>query len=203
MTASISLTSSELARFNSFFNKHDENWPECWVYTGARNKGGGKSQKYWKGPGYGIFQTSTLVPKTRRAHRLAYELWNGPIPPGCQVQHTCDNPLCCNPDHLKLGTPKQNTEQMQRRGRIPTGSQHTNTKLNTETIQQIYDLCCEKLPQCKPHAKGNEAIYREIGEQFGISYSHVRNIHRGRRRAVNDPLGIASVDRGSSQRYFT
>lgn len=59
--------------------------------------------------GYGQFKYNG---KTRTAHRIAYELTVGPIPEGMQVDHTCHRPACCNPRHLRLVTPKQNSEHM-------------------------------------------------------------------------------------------
>ena len=54
----------------------------------------------------------------RRLHRVVWEAHNAePIPEGMLVRHTCDNPACCNPQHLLLGTPKQNTADMIERGR--------------------------------------------------------------------------------------
>ena len=54
----------------------------------------------------------------RRAHRVAWEAHNAePIPEGMIVRHTCDNPACINPEHLVLGTPKDNTHDMLERGR--------------------------------------------------------------------------------------
>ena len=50
------------------------------------------------------------------AHRLAYMLAVGPVD-GWQVLHTCDNPKCCNPAHLELGTHAENMRQMRERGR--------------------------------------------------------------------------------------
>jgi hypothetical protein len=50
------------------------------------------------------------------ARRLAWELANGPIPRGMQVLHRCDEPRCCNPDHLFLGTQAENMADMRRKG---------------------------------------------------------------------------------------
>jgi hypothetical protein len=70
----------------------------CHVWTGS---------KY--GRGYGNLQIAT--------HRLAWELANGPIPEGLSILHRCDNPACCNPDHLFLGTQADNMADKVRKGR--------------------------------------------------------------------------------------
>jgi HNH endonuclease len=62
------------------------------------------------------------------AHRYAYELWIGPIPPGKSVLHKCDNRGCCNPEHLFLGTQQDNIRDMHAKGRGPRGY-----KRNAET----------------------------------------------------------------------
>lgn len=158
MTAALSLTPSELVRFNSFLDKNDAVYPQCWVWTGAKNRG------------YGIFQATTLQPRTRRANRLAYQLWVGPIPKGLQVQHKCDNPACCNPQHLFLGTAAQNSRQMVGLGRAATGIKHGMAKLTAQQVSDIRVFCTQGLQ------------YRAIAARFGISESHVRNIDRRRRR---------------------
>lgn len=56
------------------------------------------------------------------AHRLAYEAFRGPIPPGMYVCHTCDNPPCCNPDHLFIGTNADNVRDSMSKGRWPASS---------------------------------------------------------------------------------
>jgi len=83
----------------------------CWIFTGKarlREYGsvaGRKNGKPW--PQY--------------AHRLAWELTHGPIPEGLSVLHKCDVPLCCNPDHLFLGTQADNVHDAQRKGRLRPG----------------------------------------------------------------------------------
>jgi hypothetical protein len=66
--------------------------------------------------------------KYRRAHRLAFELAYGPIAPGLQVLHKCDNPPCFRPDHLFLGTNAENRADSVRKGRH--GNQYVQRKAN-------------------------------------------------------------------------
>lgn len=78
-----------------FWSKVDKSG-ECWLWTAFRDRGG-----------YGSFN---LEGKIRKSHRVAYELVNGPIPGGLALDHTCHNPACVNPDHLRPVTTKQNLE---------------------------------------------------------------------------------------------
>lgn len=79
----------------------------CWVWTGAVVLG--KREKY----GRFLFNG-----KVRGAHRVAWELTNGPIPEGIFVLHHCDNPPCVRPDHLFLGTNSTNMLDAARKGRM-------------------------------------------------------------------------------------
>lgn len=66
----------------------------------------------------------------RKAHRLSYEIHKGEIPKGMGVLHRCDTPACVNPDHLFVGTQKDNTADMIRKGRGAKGSMLPQTRLS-------------------------------------------------------------------------
>lgn len=78
---------------------------ECWEFTG-------KSRTC----GYGVLQLGRGK-GTMMAHRLTYIMHHGEIPPKMCVCHKCDNPICCNPRHLFLGSYHENLMDMSRKGR--------------------------------------------------------------------------------------
>ena len=84
---------------------------ECWITDYAQSVGGYRSISL-----DGSYKDGDRM--YRRMHRVAWEAHNAePIPEGMIVRHTCDNPACINPEHLVLGTHKQNTADMIERGR--------------------------------------------------------------------------------------
>jgi hypothetical protein len=83
--------------------------------------------------GYGSF---SMDGRKRLAHRLAYELTHGPIPPGLCVCHRCDVRHCVNPAHLFLGTVGDNQRDAQRKGRLH-GANRPATRLSSEEVASI------------------------------------------------------------------
>lgn len=81
-----------------FWEKVGKDGPDgCWVWTAGTTPNG-----------YGTFTIGGRQEGTRGAHRVAYELARGPIPPGLQIDHLCRNRLCVNPAHLEVVTNREN-----------------------------------------------------------------------------------------------
>ncbi len=105
---------------------------ECWPWTGSRNyRPDNKQMTYgwlrWKG-------------QMSRAHRVAWQLANSSvIPIGMQILHTCDNPVCCNPAHLRIGTHVENMADMKVKGRAVAlrGADSPRAKFTEEEVREI------------------------------------------------------------------
>lgn len=135
----------------------------CWEWIASKDPHG-YGQIRTGGPGGGPL---------RQAHRVSYELHNGPIPAGLLVRHTCDNPGCVNPDHLRLGTQADNVQDMIDRGRArggpPRGERNASSKL---TEAQVVDIR-------NRYATG-EVLQIELTKEFGVSQATISEIVRRR-----------------------
>jgi hypothetical protein len=131
----------------------------CWFWLGTTKRGGGLPYgKFW------------LNRKGESAHRASWLLFRGPIAKDMFVCHLCDVPSCVNPDHLFLGTPKDNTHDMIRKSRdlavreTRRGEKSNFAKLSQEQVLAI---------------KNDTRYQRVIAAQYGITQSAVSLIKSG------------------------
>ncbi len=95
----------------------------CWLWVaGTRRR-------------YGRFRAAERT--FYSAHRFAYEWAHGPIPDGMKVLHRCDNPPCCNPEHLFLGTNNDNMKDMVKKDRQARGEQTRRGSLTRSQVEVI------------------------------------------------------------------
>jgi hypothetical protein len=118
----------------------------CWLWLGAVD---------WDN--YGVAQDRALK-RSARAHRLVYETLVAPIPKGKMLLHSCDNPCCVNPDHLRIGTHQDNVDDCKAKGRHSHGVRHPGCKLKTEQVLEI---------------RKAEGSQRKIAARFGVSQTLV------------------------------
>lgn len=127
----------------------------CWVWSGAR--------AFF---GYGLTRTRSTS-GMHLAHRVSWELENGPIPKGMCVCHKCDNPPCVNHDHLFLGTRGDNIRDAASKGRMPRGEPHHSSKLSETQVRSIRSMASSRMTSAS------------IASEFGVSYQAVCQIVSG------------------------
>lgn len=147
-----------VTRFNEKYLK--DKVSGCWNWTASL-----------AGKGYG----QVKLPGQRKqiyAHRAAYIIHRGEIPDGKNVLHKCDNPKCVNPDHLWIGTSKENSQDMKSKDRHMRGERNNQSILTEKDVRAIKMLL------------DNRMLSQErISNMFNISLVEVSRIHRGLRWA--------------------
>lgn len=144
-------TEKVIRTFNKFVLKGNPD--ECWLWTGVKNT-----------RGYGkIYDTESYL-----VHRVAFVLENGPFDWELDVCHSCDNPPCCNPNHLFLGTALDNMRDRDGKGRraSPIGEKNGRSKITREEVDRIRLLAYLGV------------TYEHIMEEYGICRNSVGMIVR-------------------------
>ncbi len=132
----------------------------------------GKQDKCWpwklKKEKDGYCRIKYPVNGERRVHRIAWTIKYGPIPTGLSVLHHCDNPTCCNPKHLFLGTPGDNSKDMVKKGRQPKGEKNGGSKLTEEQVTEIRSYVRDGIK------------LNTIACTFDVTKGHISNITRAK-----------------------
>jgi len=136
----------------------------CWLWRGANS-----------GNGYGGVRVGyRMVP----AHRVSWEMVNGPIPDGEWGLHKCEDRyplssteyrLCVRPDHLHCGTNVDNHLDARRAGRAPVGERSGSAKLTPDDVMDIRQ-------HCRPHARDGVSSVIALARLYGVSRDAVRRV---------------------------
>lgn len=133
----------------------------CWIWPKAKNT---------KGYGHIGADINNGGKKTELAHRVSYEYHKEAIPDGYNVLHSCDNPSCINPDHLRVGSQSENIKEAFDKGRkfnpVNYGENHPKSKITREQAKFI---------------KANPQLgHKQIADMFGVSPNCIRGVRIGR-----------------------
>lgn len=145
----------KLERLKHNFNAKVVKKEGCWDWKGVRDK-----------DGYGLIPGG--YQRQKKAHRVSFLLHKGAIPDESLVCHDCDNPICTNPEHLFLGSKKENDFDSRKKGRACVGSKQPRAKLNEMDVKKIKYLL----------SLGVKA--RRIAKDFGVAPSQICEINKGR-----------------------
>lgn len=131
---------------------------ECWPWKGAKTQ-----------YGYGQFKITNRPVKYGVAHRFIFECINGDVGDNRVVRHTCDNPPCCNPNHLLKGTQADNMADMVARSRhvrkVHGGTKNPNSILSEDDVRAI---------------RASKDSHQHVADSYGVSKGAVAAI-RSRR----------------------
>lgn len=138
-----------------------ENYRGCWICDSHKHRV----------LGYTLIRKDG---KTLSLSRYMWEKYNGLIPKGMFICHSCDNRACCNPSHLFIGTAKDNMQDAANKGRMPKGEKHANSKLTQKEVNEI--------------RRSIGFLNRELAKKYNISKTQIGNILRNEqwKENIND-----------------
>lgn len=175
------------------FMKHVITGPGCWQWKASTN-----------GAGYGMIYPGPPAKSGTKhlAHRVAWQIFRGPIPEGAHVLHRCDNPECTNPEHLFLGSHRDNMLDKHAKGRAypegwldncqkaaqrralppkPRGRGQASTQFTSEQARGESNvkakLTAEQVVELRAASAAGES-YSKLAARFGISAGMVGHIVR-------------------------
>lgn len=140
----------------------------CWEWTGFKCSRGYGRMKVARASGEGRVSEG--------AHRVSWVLANGPIPDGSHILHSCDNPGCVNPAHLRPGTHAENMADAATRKRFPDrrGRCSHDGKLSPDQRAEAARLAMEGVP------------YPEIGRRFGVTAACIYQVRKKHTRETGE-----------------
>lgn len=151
---------------------------ECWNWTASLT--GSSSIRYGQ---FALPRAADGRQVHCYAHRMAWILTHGAIPDGLKVCHRCDNPLCCNPTHLFLGTQAENLQDAIDKGRLVCG--RGARKLSDAAYREILEA---------PYGYG---VGVTLADKFGVSENTISRIRRGRQGTTFHAAESTALESGS------
>lgn len=156
-----------------FWEKIEVSVDGCWKWKGATSD-----------DGYGVLGRGRRGEGNIRASHVSWMVHNGPIPTGMWILHHCDNPACCRPDHLFLGTAKDNIRDCINKGRYKFfnydrhGPKNLTRKLSNQAVIDIRNAM-KDLP---PRRLGRIKFMSDLASKYGVGYRYIRDISKFRAR---------------------